>query len=123
MGPQSFGGTNIRSLRLRGSSGANGCRCSRRLPGSYFGSVTRYIEQEATPDESKLAEPAERMRMMRRRRRVQGLRELRLVVPDARSEAVRNRIAAQVAELSPQSEREALLWIEAVSEFDGDEPR
>ena len=63
------------------------------------------------------------MRMMRRRRRVQGLRELRLVVPDARSEAVRNRIAAQVAELSPQSEREALLWIEAVSEFDGDEPR
>jgi lauroyl/myristoyl acyltransferase len=61
--------------------------------------------------------------MMRRRRRAQGLRELRLVVPDARSEAVRNRIAAQVAELSPQSEREALLWIEAVSEFDGDEPR
>ena len=70
-----------------------------------------------------MAEPAERMRMMRRRRRAQGLRELRLVVPDARSEAVRNRIAAQVAELSPQSEREALLWIEAVSEFDGDEPR
>jgi len=63
------------------------------------------------------------MRMMRRRRRAQGLRELRLVVPDARSEAVRNRIAAQVAELSPQSEREALLWIEAVSEFDADEPR
>ena len=63
------------------------------------------------------------MRMMRRRRRAQGLRELRLVVPDARSEAVRNRIAAQVAELSPQSEREALLWIEAVSEFDDDEPR
>ena len=123
MGPQSLGGTNIRSLRLRGSSGANGCRCSRRLPGSCFGSVTRYIEQEATPDESKLAEPAERMRMMRRRRRAQGLRELRLVVPDARSEAVRNRIAAQVAELSPQSEREALLWIEAVSEFDADEPR
>ena len=61
--------------------------------------------------------------MMRRRRRAQGMRELRLVVPDARSEAVRNRIAAQVAELSPQSEREALLWIEAVSEFDGDEPR
>jgi len=73
--------------------------------------------------ENKLAEPAERMRTMRRRRRAQGLRELRLVVPDARSEAVRNRIAAQIAELSPDSEREALLWIEAVSEFDGDEPR
>ena len=63
------------------------------------------------------------MKMMRARHRQESLRELRLVVPDARSEAVRNRIAAQVAELSPQSEREALLWIEAVSEFDGDEPR
>jgi len=51
------------------------------------------------------------------------LRELRLVVPDARSEAVRNRIAAQVATLNPKSERDALLWIEAVSEFDADEPR
>ena len=61
---------------------------------------------------------------MRQRRRRLGLRELRLVVPDARSEAVRQRIAAQVAALNPDSEREALLWIEAVSEFDGgDEPR
>ena len=56
-------------------------------------------------------------------RRRQGLRELRLVVPDARSEAVRKRIAAQVARLNPDSERGALLWIEAVSEFDADEPR
>jgi len=70
-----------------------------------------------------VAEPAERMRMMRARRRRQGLRELRLVVPDARSEAVRKRIAAQVAKLDPDSERDALLWIEAVSEFDADEPR
>jgi hypothetical protein len=70
-----------------------------------------------------MAEPAERMKMMRARRRRQGLRELRLVVPDVRSEAVRNRIAAQVAKLNPDSEREALLWIEAVSEFDADEPR
>jgi len=51
------------------------------------------------------------------------LRELRLVVPDARSEAVRKRVAAQVAKLSPDSERDALLWIEAVSEFDADAPR
>jgi Protein of unknown function (DUF3018) len=70
-----------------------------------------------------MAEPAERMKMMRARRRGQGLRELRLVVPDARSEAVRGRIAAQVAKLNPNSERDALLWIEAVSEFDTDEPR
>jgi hypothetical protein len=63
------------------------------------------------------------MKMMRARRRRQGLRELRLVVPDGRSEAVRARIAAQVAKLNPTSERDALLWIEAVSEFDADKPR
>jgi hypothetical protein len=66
---------------------------------------------------------AERMKLMRARRRRQGLRELRLVVPDARSEAVRSRIAEQVAKLDPDSERDALLWIEGVSEFDGDQPR
>jgi hypothetical protein len=70
-----------------------------------------------------MAEPAARMKLMRQRRQRRGLRELRLVVPDARLEAVRDRIAAQVARLSPDSERDALLWIEAVSEFDGDEPR
>jgi hypothetical protein len=73
--------------------------------------------------ESEMAEPAERMKRMRARRRRQGLRELRLVVPDARSAAVRNRIAAQVARLNPDREREALLWIEAVSEFDASAPR
>ena len=70
-----------------------------------------------------MADPAERMKMMRERRRGRGLRELRLVVPDARSEAVRKRIAAQVAKLSPDSERYALQWVEAVSEFDADAPR
>jgi hypothetical protein len=70
-----------------------------------------------------VAEPAERMKSMRQRRRRQGLRELRLIVPDARSAAVRQRIAAQIAELNPGNERDALLWIEAVSEFDADEPR
>ena len=63
------------------------------------------------------------MKAMRARRRRQGLRELRLVVPDPRSAAVRHRIAAQVANLDRDSERNALLWIEAVSEFDADEPR
>jgi hypothetical protein len=63
------------------------------------------------------------MKMMRARRRRQGLRELRLVVPDPRSEAVRHRIAVQVAKLDRDAERETLLWIEAVSEFDADEPR
>jgi Protein of unknown function (DUF3018) len=69
-----------------------------------------------------MAGPAERMKMMRARRRRQGLRELRLVVPDPRSEAVRHRIAAQVAKLDRDVERETLLWIEAVSELDADEP-
>ena len=70
-----------------------------------------------------MAEPAERMKKMRERRRVQGLRELRLVVPDARSKIVRDGIALQVARLRPDSERDALAWIEAVSELDGDTTR
>jgi hypothetical protein len=36
---------------------------------------------------------------------------------------VRQRIAAQVATLNLDNERDALLWIEAVFEFDVDEPR
>jgi len=62
--------------------------------------------------------PAERMRMMRDRRRRRGLRELRLVVPDTRLRSVRRRVAAQVSRLVPSDEDEALNWIEAVSEFD-----
>jgi hypothetical protein len=46
---------------------------------------------------------------MRERRRSRGLKELRLIVPDARSKTVRRRVARQVA---------ALKWIEAVAEFD-----
>jgi hypothetical protein len=73
--------------------------------------------------------PAERMRKMRERRRKRGLRELRIVAPDARLASVRRRVATQVARLIPRAEDEALSWIEAVSEFDspdrqaGDEAR
>ncbi len=67
--------------------------------------------------------PAERMKATRARRRANGLREVRLVVPDARSAAIRRRVPAQVARLSGDSERDALEWIEAVSEFDGDAAR
>ena len=70
-----------------------------------------------------MAAPAERMKIMRDRRREAGLREIRMILPDARSDAVRARIAAQVAKLNPAAEQEALAWIEAVSEFDNDEPR
>jgi hypothetical protein len=63
------------------------------------------------------------MKAMRARRRTVGLREVRLVVPDARSEAIRRRVSNQVARLSAADEREALDWIESVSEFDNDAPR
>jgi Antitoxin MazE-like len=66
-----------------------------------------------------MAAPAERMKAMRDRRRAQGLRELRLVLPDARSLPVRRRMAKEVARLHRNDEDDALNWIEAVSEFDG----
>lgn len=46
------------------------------------------------------------------------MRELRLIVPDARSKLVRRRVAREVASLDPSRELEALKWIEAVAEFD-----
>lgn len=65
-----------------------------------------------------MAQTAERMKAMRERRRIRGLRELRLVVPDARSKAVRKRVAKQVAGLSQSLELAAMQWTESVSEFD-----
>jgi hypothetical protein len=65
-----------------------------------------------------MAEPAERMKSMRNRRRAKGLRELRLVVPDARDPAVRARVAEQVKNLDPEDEAEAMRWIEAVTKID-----
>jgi hypothetical protein len=55
---------------------------------------------------------------MRARRRAIGLREVRLVTPDPRSDAVLLRIAAQVEALNDRDEADAIAWIEAVSEFD-----
>jgi len=65
-----------------------------------------------------MAEAAERMKAMRERRRARGLRELRLIVPDPRSKAVRRRVARQVAALDRSRELAALKWIEAVADFD-----
>jgi hypothetical protein len=65
-----------------------------------------------------MARAAERMRAMRERRRAQGLRELRLVVPDPHARTVLRRVATQVASLDRAAEQEAMRWIEAVSEFD-----
>ena len=67
--------------------------------------------------------PAERMRAMRLRRLAQGRREVRMVLPDARSTDVRARIADSVARLDRRHETEALRWAEAVSEFDDSETR
>lgn len=78
--------------------------------------VTRY--QSWTDGGEQMPAPAERMRMMRERRRRRGLRELRLVVPDPRLQSVRKRVAAEVVRLDRRKEDEALRWIEAVSEFD-----
>ena len=66
-----------------------------------------------------MSAPAERMRMMRERRRQRGLRELRLVLPDARLRSVRQRVANQVSAISAAGEDDALRWIESVSEYDG----
>ena len=65
-----------------------------------------------------MALAAERMRAMRARRRARGLRELRLVVPDPRSKAVKKRVAKAVAALDRDRELDAMRWIEAVAEFD-----
>jgi len=65
-----------------------------------------------------MAQAAERMKAMRERRHARGLRELRLVIPDARSKAVRKRIAKQVAALDQSSEAEAMRWTKSVAEFD-----
>jgi len=65
-----------------------------------------------------MARTAERMKAMRERRRTRGLRELRLIVPDARSNAVRKRIAKQVEGLDRLLELDANRWTESVSEFD-----
>jgi len=70
-----------------------------------------------------MAAPAERMKLMRQRRRARGLRELRLVVADPRSRAVRRRVSKQIAGLDLDRERDALKWIESVSEFDADATR
>jgi hypothetical protein len=57
-----------------------------------------------------------------RKKRIQpGWREIRLIVPDARSPSVRRRIAAEVAALDPKKEEDAMRWIEAVSRRDTSE--
>jgi hypothetical protein len=79
--------------------------------------VTRYVVTRYMGC-ADVVEASERMKAMRERRRARGLRELRLMVPDARSKAVRRRVAREVSALDRSRELAALKWIEAVAEFD-----
>ncbi len=67
--------------------------------------------------------PAERMRALCSRRRARAEREIRIAVPDTRSECVRERVAQSVARLDPDHEADALSWIESVADFDEREAR
>lgn len=73
--------------------------------------------------EGGMPQAAHRRKAARARRREQGLREIRLSVPDARTAGVRKRVREAVGRLAPQDEAATLTWIEAVSEFDGDASR
>ncbi len=70
-----------------------------------------------------MAAAAERMKMMRQRRRARGLRELRLVVADPPLAGGATTGGEQVAGLDLERERDVLKWIESVSEFDADATR
>jgi Protein of unknown function (DUF3018) len=80
--------------------------------------ISNALRWNALEMEKHMALAADRMKAMRERRRARGLRELRLIVPDARSKAVRRRIAKEVAGLDQSREFDAIGWIEAVSESD-----
>ncbi|MDG5497263.1 antitoxin MazE-like protein [Niveispirillum sp. BGYR6] len=68
-----------------------------------------------------MGQAAERVKAFRERKRAQGLREIRLFIPDARSPQLRARIAEQVARLDPVAEADAMDWIESVSDFDNED--
>jgi hypothetical protein len=70
-----------------------------------------------------MAEAAERIKMMRARRRRLGVAR---IAPHCAGCAFGTRAQPDSdagGKLNPDSEREALLWIEAVSEFDASAPR
>ena len=50
-------------------------------------------------------------------------RQIRITLPNPRSEKVRRRVANSVARLNRSEEADALQWVEAVSEFDEREMR
>jgi hypothetical protein len=89
-------------------------------PGFSLKRVT--ISNLTADEEREMPTRAKRRKATRKPPRAPGLREIRLVVPDARSPSVRKRVAAEVARLEPRHEDDALTWTEAVSEFDNLDP-
>ena len=99
------------------------CSCAESRGFLVWRFVTRYIERQIEGGPTMPASSAERMRALRLRRRARGTREIRIVVPDARLEDVRARVADSVSRLDRRHEADTLRWIEAVSEFDETETR
>ena len=54
---------------------------------------------------------------------IPGKRQVRITLPNPRSDKVRRRVANSVARLNQSEEADALQWVEAVSEFDERETR
>ena len=54
---------------------------------------------------------------------IPGKRQVRMTLPNPRSEKVQRRVANSVARLNRSQEADALQWVEAVSEFDERETR
>ena len=54
---------------------------------------------------------------------IPGKRQVRITLPNPKSEKVRKRVANSVARLNQSQEADSLQWVEAVSEFDERETR
>lgn len=54
---------------------------------------------------------------------IPGKRQVRITLPNPRSEKVQRRVANSVARLNQSQEADALQWVESVSEFDERETR
>jgi len=63
------------------------------------------------------------MPVSRAKAAIPGKRQVRMTLPNPRSEKVRRRVANSVARLNRSQEADALQWVEAVSEFDERETR
>ena len=63
------------------------------------------------------ASPPNGVRAVRLRRRARDQREVRMILPDARPNDVRARVADSVARLDRRHESDALRWTEAMADL------